>query len=92
MVENIESEIQISIQAIGIDLLIIQSIEEDYDNYKEQISEDTINENEEEINILLRKGQTQDLFESYYFEKGNNFSSKKTSFSTNHTEDNVSRK
>ena len=61
------------------------SIEEDYDNYKEQISEDTVNDNEEEIHLLLRRGETQELFEGYHFERSE--ADRKFTFSTRATEE-----
>lgn len=45
----------------------MKSIEEDYDSYKEQISEDTIVDNQEETMLMLRDRETQSLFEGYYF-------------------------
>lgn len=39
------------------------SIEEDYESYREQISEDSLpSEKDEELSLMLRKGETQQLF------------------------------
>lgn len=43
------------------------SIEENYDDYKEQISEDTVDENVEETRMMLRDPEVQALFSGYEF-------------------------
>lgn len=44
------------------------SIEENYEDYKEQISEDTIDDNVEETRMLLRDAEVQSLFKGYEFQ------------------------
>ena len=58
------------------------SIEEDYQSYKEQISEDTVVENQEEVLLMLRDGETQSLFEGYYYENKEEGRDKRTSYTT----------
>ena len=41
------------------------SIEDDYEEYKEQISEDTLDDNFEENLLMLRDKEIQSLFEGY---------------------------
>jgi hypothetical protein len=41
------------------------SIEENYEDYKEQISEDSLEDNAEENMLMLRDEQVQSLFEGY---------------------------
>lgn len=64
MVKATKQKDEGSLQAHGT-VHTTQSIEEDYDNYKDQISEDTFNDNEEELGVLLRRPETQELFEGY---------------------------
>ena len=75
----------------------MQSIEEDYESYKEQISEDTIIDNEEETLMVLRDKDTQSLFDGYNFDRQEEAREKRTSsyvsnYSTNHTEENFRRR
>ena len=46
----------------------MQDIEDNYEDYKGQISEDTVVENVEESKLLLRDRKVQELFEGYYFD------------------------
>jgi hypothetical protein len=63
---------------------IPMSIEDNYEDYKEQISEDTIDENAEETGMLLRDREVQALFEGY--ELGARGECKKSLRSTNGTD------
>lgn len=45
------------------------TIEEDYEEYSQQISEDSLDENAEENLLMLRDGEVQSLFEGYYFDR-----------------------
>ena len=62
-----------------------QSIEENYDDYKEQISEDTVDENAEETRMMLRDSEVQALFAGYEFSDLRG-ARKKSLRSTNHTD------
>lgn len=65
----------------------MQSIEENYDDYKEQISEDTVDENAEETRMMLRDAEVQALFAGYEFvEQRVGEARKKSLRSTNHTD------
>ncbi len=55
------------------------SIEEDYNNYKECISEDTEIENMEEYKLVLRHRDTQEAFMGYEYNVSSPKSKKKNS-------------
>ena len=61
------------------------SIEENYEDYKEQISEDTEIENEEETKIMLRDAEVQSLFKGYEFQERGHLR-KKSTRTTNYTD------
>ena len=67
---------------------LIQSIEENYEDYKDQISEDTIDENVSETKMMLREKSVQELFEGYEYShlKMGGHKKRTTSHTTNYTE------